>query len=86
MLFFVQGNVVVTCKAEKPIRAVPPFLFIQTMKNFYFKTFLLCLLSFIGIEKAFAHDIAVANEDGVTIYYNYTNNGTELEVTYRGNS
>ena len=31
-----------------------------------------------------AHDIEVANADGVTIYYNYTNNGTELAVTYRG--
>ena len=31
---------------------------------------------------AFAYDIAVENADGVTIYYNYINNGTELEVTY----
>ncbi|MBO4564180.1 MAG: leucine-rich repeat domain-containing protein, partial [Bacteroidaceae bacterium] len=27
-------------------------------------------------------DIAVKNADGVTIYYNYINNNTELEVTY----
>lgn len=33
-----------------------------------------------------AHDIEVANADGVTIYYNYANNGTELSVTYRGGS
>ena len=32
-----------------------------------------------------AHDIEVQNADGVTIYYNYINGGTELEVTYRGN-
>lgn len=32
---------------------------------------------------ASAYDIAVANADGVTIYYNYYNNGTELEVTYK---
>ena len=39
-----------------------------------------------------AYDIAVENADGVTIYYNYTNNNTELAVTsggvnyeYRGN-
>ena len=32
-----------------------------------------------------AHDIEVKNADGVTIYYNYINGGTELEVTYRGN-
>lgn len=30
---------------------------------------------------ASAYDIAVANADGVTIYYNYYNNGTELQVT-----
>ena len=35
---------------------------------------------------ASAHDIDVKNADGKTIYYNYTNNGTELEVTYRGSS
>ena len=35
---------------------------------------------------ASAHDIEVKNADGVTIYYNYnyTNNGTELAVTYLG--
>ena len=31
-----------------------------------------------------AHDIEVKNADGVTIYYNYINDGTELEVTFRG--
>lgn len=35
---------------------------------------------------ASAHDIEVANGDGVTIYYNYTNDGKELAVTFRGNS
>lgn len=30
--------------------------------------------------KAFAYDIAVENTDGVTIYYNYYNDGAELEV------
>ena len=32
-----------------------------------------------------AHDIEVKNS-GVTIYYNYSSDGTELEVTYRGSS
>ena len=32
---------------------------------------------------ASAHDIEVKNADGVTIYYNYINNGTELAVTFR---
>ena len=35
---------------------------------------------------ASAHDIEVKNADGVTIYYNYINDGTELAVTYRGSS
>ncbi len=38
---------------------------------------------------ASAHDIEVQNADGKTIFYNYINNGTELEVThsysYQGN-
>ena len=33
---------------------------------------------------ASARDIEVKNADGVTIYYNYINNSTELEVTFRG--
>ena len=33
---------------------------------------------------ASAHDIEVQNDDGVTIYYNYTNEGNDLEVTFRG--
>jgi hypothetical protein len=35
---------------------------------------------------ASAHDIEVKNADGVTIYYNYINDGTELEVTFRGSN
>ena len=31
---------------------------------------------------ASAHDIEVKNADGVTIYYNYINDGKELAVTY----
>ena len=38
------------------------------------------LLSMVG-TKALAYDIAVKNADGVTIYYDYINNGAELEVT-----
>ena len=33
---------------------------------------------------ASAHDIEVKNADGVTIFYNYINNNTELEVTFCG--
>ena len=41
------------------------------------------LLSIITLH-VYAYDIAVENEDGVTIYYNYINEGTELEVTSYG--
>lgn len=45
---------------------------------------LLLFVMFLSIfgTKAFAYDIAAANDDGVTIYYNYINEATELEVTY----
>jgi len=47
-------------------------------------TFLLTMLmSMVGLN-ASAHDIEVKNAEGVTIYYNYINNSTELAVTYRG--
>lgn len=52
------------------------------MKHYYFSLLLVLLLSMVS-TKAFAYDIAVENADGVTIYYNYTNNDTELEVTYK---
>ena len=49
--------------------------------------FLFTLLISMVYTKSFA--IAVANADGKTIYYNYINNGTELEVSssnaYSGN-
>ena len=38
-------------------------------------------MSMAGIN-AFAYDIAVENADGVTIYYNYYNEGKELQVTF----
>ena len=41
---------------------------------------LLSLVMFLLPLVANAYDIGVQNEDGVTIYYNYINNGTELEV------
>ena len=47
---------------------------------------LLLLVLIILPLVASAHDIEVQNTDGVTIYYNYTNDSTELEVTFRGSS
>ena len=41
---------------------------------------MMALLSTINV---FAYDIAVENDDGVTIYYNYINEGQELEVTHK---
>ena len=32
-----------------------------------------------------AHDIEIANEDGITIYYNWKKNKTELSVSFKGN-
>lgn len=45
---------------------------------------LLILLMSMTFYNSFAYDLAVKNADGVTIYYNYINNGTELEVTSHG--
>lgn len=49
------------------------------MKKLFLSTLLLALPLL-----ASAYDIAMDNVDGVTIYYNYIKNGTELEVTYIG--
>ena len=51
------------------------------MKKLFLSTLLLALPLL-----ASAYDIAVENADGVTIYYNYYNNGTELEVTSSSSS
>lgn len=50
-------------------------------KTIQLTTLIFILLS-MGNTKAFAYDFAAKNTDGTTIYYNYTNNGKELEVTY----
>lgn len=41
---------------------------------------IILVLSIFGTN-AFADDIKVRNADGITIYYKYIKNGTELEVT-----
>ena len=41
--------------------------------------FLLCMI----YKNVSAYNVEATNADGVTIYYNYTNNGTELAVTYQ---
>ena len=49
------------------------------------KKLLLMLLMMLPML-ANAHDIAVRNSNNRTIYYNYINDGAELEVTFRGDS
>ena len=54
------------------------------MKQFRITILLTMLMSMFG-SKAFAHDIEVANNDGVIIYYKWANEAkTELAVSYRG--
>lgn len=53
------------------------------MKKLLLPVLLSLLMSMVG-TKTFAHDIEVANADSVTIYYVWTNNNTELAVSYRG--
>ena len=53
------------------------------MKKYYLHLFFILLLCMNG-KSVSAHDIEVPNADGVVIYYNYINDGTELTVTFRG--
>ena len=46
-------------------------------------TVLLIILMSMVCNNIYAYDIAVQNDDGVTIYYNWMNNQTELQVTYK---
>ena len=45
--------------------------------------FLFCILLDMLATNASAYDFEVKNADGVMIYYNYINNKTEAEVTYK---
>ena len=53
------------------------------MKQTIFTTLLTVLMSMVG-AKAFAYDIAVMNNKGTTLHYNYINDMTELEVASVG--
>ena len=48
------------------------------MKKYY----LLFMIMSLALTVS-AHDLAIENNDGVTIYYNFINDGKELSVTYR---
>ena len=47
---------------------------------------LMALMMCFVCNEAYAYDIEVENADGVMMYYNYINEGTELEVTYKTTS
>ena len=47
---------------------------------------LLVVLMSMTSYKSFAYDLKVKNADGVTIFYNYINDGKALEVTYSAKS
>ena len=51
------------------------------MKQVYLSFFALVFALFISAN-VFAHDIEVKNADGVTIYYKWINDSTELAVGY----
>ena len=53
------------------------------MRKLKFSVLLAALVT-VGVGKSYAHNIEVANADGVTIYYNFINNRTELAVTFQG--
>ncbi len=55
------------------------------MNNELKKWCLFLLMNMFGTT-LFAHDLAVENADGVTIYYNWINNKTELGVCCKGSS
>ena len=51
------------------------------MKQLSYNSLLVILMSML-VTTATAADISVKNADGVSIHYNYINDGKELEVTY----
>jgi len=53
------------------------------MKKNHLHSLFISLLCMMGVNVS-AHDIEVPNTDGVSIYYNYINNNTELAVTFAG--
>ena len=55
------------------------------MKHYYLFFFIATLMS-MACNMASAHNIAVANIDGKTIYYNYNSDGSSVSVTYQGTS
>ena len=51
------------------------------MKRNLFIVMMTAILSVMGTHHTFAYDIAVANAEGKTIYYDFSEDATELTVT-----
>ena len=49
-------------------------------------SFLFVLIALFWSNTVLAYDIAVENADGILIYYNYSSDGKELTVTYKGDN
>lgn len=52
----------------------------------YLKSLLLVILLLLAGTNANAHNVEAKNANGVTIYYKYINNYTELAVSYKGST
>ncbi len=61
-------------------RTIKPLYII--MKKSRITVLLIILMSMVCYD-LYAYNIAIPNNDGVTIYYNWMNNQTELQVTYQ---
>ena len=49
-------------------------------------SYLFVITALLWSNTVLAHDIAVENADGILIYYNYSSDGKELTVTYKGDN
>ena len=81
-----HGNTLLPPSSSTTSGTARPLLNTNFKTNTNMKKQLLLFAMILLPLVASAHDIEVQNADGVTIYYNYTNNGTELAVTYQGSS
>lgn len=74
---FCDGHLAVT-RMQISIEWFRLLFYFEMKKKLFLIAFLLISISIN------AYDFTVKNEDGLSIYFNYINNGTEVEVTYEG--
>ena len=70
---------------EVPLQSNNLFTSNETIMKNKTSMLLITLMNIISIN-ASAHDIEVVNANDQTIYYNYINDGQELEVTFLGSN